>query len=248
MTTPTYYTLLTAVGAAALTNAYAAGTTVPFTHIAVGDGDGAPVVPAEAMVELVNERHRVPLSALYVDTENPNWLIAEAVIPASVGGWTVREIGLIGAGGQLLVIGNFPDTYKPLLSEGSARDLLLRVIFETGNADQVSLVIDPSVVVATKVTVDNAIAAHKAEADPHPGRFVPLAQRAAANGVATLGADGLVPLSQLPPAIATDEELATSLAAHVDPLTDPHPQYMTQAEFDAAIAGMAARTYYRAQF
>lgn len=163
-----FYTLLTTLGAAALTNAYAANTTVNLTHIAVGDGNGAAIVPAEGMTTLVREMHRVPLSSLAVDPDNPNWLVAEAVIPAAVGGWTVREVGIFTAGGILLAVGNFPETYKPALAEGSARDLLIRMIFETSNAAQVTLQIDPAVVMATRKALDDAITAHEAKTDPHP--------------------------------------------------------------------------------
>ena len=245
-----FYTLLTAQGAALLTNAYIAGTSVSFTHLVVGDGNGLPVTPTEAMTTLVHEVHRVPLSAINVDVDNPNWLVAEAVLPTSIGGWTIREVGLLDTAGHLIAVGNFPDTYKPLLAEGSGRDLLIRVIVETSNSAQVTLTVDPGVVLATKATVDNGISAHEAKADPHAqyltqpegdARFVPLTQRGAANGVPTLGGDGLVPLSQLPPAIATDAELAASLSAHVDPGTDPHPQYLTQSEGEALFG---AKTYY----
>ena len=61
------------------------------------------------------------------------------------------------------------------------------------------------------------------------------------------GDDGLVPLTQLPPAIATDAELAAALAAHVDPLTDPHRQYVTAGELAVALAGQRSRSYFISQ-
>lgn len=236
-----FYTLLTSHGAALLTTAYYSGVPLSLSHIAVGDGNGQPVTPTEAMTALVHEVHRVPLSALNSDSTNPNWLVAEAVLPSTVGGWTVREVGLFVADGQLIAIGNFPDTYKPLLAEGSGRDLLIRMIVETSNAGQVTLTVDPGVVLATSQTVINAIAVHEAKPDPHPQylthpegdeRYIPSLQRGAAGGVAPLGDDNLVPLANLPPAIATDAELAASLSAHVDPASDPHPQYLTQPDGD----------------
>lgn len=245
----TFYTLLTAIGAADFINAQAGGTTVPFTHLALGDGNGAAVTPLESMTALVHEVHRVPISSVTADVENPSWLVIEAVVPTTVGGWTVREIGLIGGGGagnKLLAIGNFPDTYKPLLAEGSGRDLVVRMIVQVGNASVVQLTVDPSVAVATNQSIANAVAAHEAKADPH-AQYIKTSQRGVANGVAPLGADNLVPLANLPPAIATDAELAASLAAHVDPLTDPHPQYITAAELVAALAGRRGRTYFIAQ-
>lgn len=200
MTTPTFYTLLTRIGAATLTNAYAANVPVTLTHLAVGDGNGAAVQPDEDMTALVNERHRVLISSLSQDAENPNWLIVEAVIPASVGGWTIREVGIIGTDGHLLVVGNFPETYKPVVAEGSARDLLIRVIFETSSAAEVTLVLDQGVVVATATSVANAVWNHEQKPDPHPQylKVLPLATEAQR---------GIAELATVPEAIAgTDHE------------------------------------------
>ena len=61
------------------------------------------------------------------------------------------------------------------------------------------------------------------------------------------GDDGLVPLTRLPPDIVTDAELAATLAAHVDPLTDPHRQYITAGEMAVALTGRRGRTYFISQ-
>lgn len=239
----TYYTLLTTVGAAAWVNAQVGGAVVPIGYLAIGDGNGAAVVPVETMLTLVHEVHRLPITSVTADVENPNWLIFEAVIPAEIGGWTIREIGLIGgaANDKLLAVGNFPTTYKPVLAEGAAKDLVIRMIVQVSNAAVVQLTVDPAVVVATNQAIVNAVAAHEAKANPH-AQYIPLAQKAAANGVAPLGADGLVPIANLPPAIATDAELAASLAAHVAPETNPHPQYVTATDLDGH--GRARRHYF----
>jgi phage-related tail fiber protein len=160
---------------------------VPMTHIAIGDGGGQTVIPSELRTALVNEVWRVPISSKSVDENNPNWIIFEAVIPANVGGWTIREVGVIGGlnpdniiaspeqpGNFLLAAGNFPATYKPSIVEGAAKDMVIRMIVEVGNAERVQLTVDPSVVVATHRTVQQMIEAHRVEVDPHGGRYVPL--------------------------------------------------------------------------
>lgn len=146
----TYYTLLTAAGQAKLTNALALGTTVQITHIAVGDGNGNPVTPTEARTALVREVYRGAVNSLAVDASNPNWLIAEMAIPMASGGWTIREIGLFDVDGTLIAYGNFPDSYKPILSEGSGREVLVRMYLETSATSAVQLLIDPTVVLATR--------------------------------------------------------------------------------------------------
>ncbi|MDR3086730.1 MAG: phage tail protein [Azoarcus sp.] len=62
-------------------------------------------------------------------------------------------------GNKLLAVGNFPDTYKPLLEEGAAKDLVIRMIVQVANASLVTLKIDPAVVVATQKNLAQAIAA-----------------------------------------------------------------------------------------
>ncbi|MBP8813921.1 MAG: phage tail protein [Laribacter sp.] len=211
-----FYTLLTAVGAAALVNAQASGGIVPFTHIALGDGNGAAVVPTESMKALTHEVHRVPISSVTVDADNPNWLVVEAVVQTTTGGWTVREIGLIGDG-KLLAVGNFPDTYKPQLDEGSGRDLVIRMIVQVSNASVVQLTVDPSVAVATNQSIANAIAAHEAKPHAHPqyltqqradGLYAPINLPKATESVS-----GLVELATAAEVIAgTDDERAVTPA------------------------------------
>lgn len=246
----TFYTLLTSIGAADFINAQAGGTTVPFTHLALGDGNGAAITPNEAMAALVYEVHRVPLSSVTADINNPNWLVIEAVVPTAVGGWTVREIGLIGgsgAGGKLLAIGNFPDTYKPVLSEGSGRDLIVRMIVQVGNASVVQLTVDPTVALATNQAIVNAVAAHELKVDPHPQYLTQTEGDGRYQVAATTTLSGIVELATTTEATAgTDTVRAVTpagvaaaisgtMTAHGN-ASDPHPQYLTPAEGDAAAA------------
>ena len=145
-----YLTLLTTLGQAKLATALANGTGVAITQLAVGDGSGASVVPSASMTALVREKYRASVQSVTVDPSNPNYIIVEAVIPSTVGGWTIREAGLFDSAGQLFAVANFPDTVKPLLAEGSARDLVIRIVIQVSNASTVQLLIDPSVVLASQ--------------------------------------------------------------------------------------------------
>lgn len=149
-----FFMLITATGKAKLAAATAGGAPVALTQMALGDGGGAAVTPVENRAALVGEVNRGPLNSLSTDPLNPNWLIAERIIPPEVGGWTVREIGLFDSAGDLFAYGNFPESYKPVLAEGSGKELIVRAIAEVGNASAVTLQIDPSVVMATRAYVD----------------------------------------------------------------------------------------------
>lgn len=154
-----FFSLLTTTGEQKVAAALANGTTVNITQLAVGDGGGAPVVPVENRAALVNEVNRGPVGSLTVDPVNPSYLTAQRVIAPNVGGWTIREIGLFDDDGDLIAYGNFPESYKPQLAEGSGKELIIKMIFEVASANAVTLAIDPSVVLASQTYVDSAIAA-----------------------------------------------------------------------------------------
>ncbi|MFR0654943.1 phage tail protein, partial [Pantoea sp. SIMBA_079] len=163
--TTKYYALLTNPGAARLANAAALGTKLQITHMAVGDGGGTLPTPNASQTALVGERRRAALNSLSVDAANSSQIIAEQVIPEAEGGFWIREIGLFDADGVMIAVANCAETYKPQLQEGSGRTQTVRMIIIVNSADAVTLKIDPSVVLATRKYVDDAVIEVKAYAD-----------------------------------------------------------------------------------
>jgi phage-related tail fiber protein len=158
----TYFAILTNAGSAKLTNAIALGQNVEWTEMAVGDGNGNPTTPNQAQTALVRERYRAQLNQLAQDPDNPNYLLAELVIPSAVGGWNVVEAGIYDSDDVLVAVMNVPATYKPILAEGSGKDLAIRMIIEVSNAANVELKIDPSIVLASRSwVVGNFLARNK---------------------------------------------------------------------------------------
>lgn len=153
-----FYTILTDIGKAKLANATALGTTVSLQDIAVGDGGGVEVTPQTSDTALTNEVWRAALNNISIDSSNANWVVAEGYIPSDVGNFTIREVGLFDADGDMIAVGNYPDTYKPTLASGSAKDLYIKVIIEVSDAGVVELKVDPSVVLATRKYVDDETA------------------------------------------------------------------------------------------
>lgn len=154
----TFKTVITTIGAARLATAIANGSLLNLHEMAVGDGAGNPVTPSPAQTTLVHEVYRAQLNDLKVSANNPNWVIAEMVIPGSVGGWTVREVGVYDDEGTLIAVGNFAPTYKPVPDEGSTRDLVIRFIFAVEQPEVISLTIDPAVVLASRQWVQDNFA------------------------------------------------------------------------------------------
>lgn len=155
----TYYVVLTAAGEVAVAAAIASNTPVAIATMALGDGGGAPVTPVENRSALVNEVNRGPVESLTPHPTNPNWITAQRIIGPAVGGWTVREVGLFDTAGTLIAYGNFPPSYKPILAEGSGKELIVRTTFEVASTAAIALSIDPSVVLATQTYVQQQIAA-----------------------------------------------------------------------------------------
>jgi phage-related tail fiber protein len=165
-----FYTILTDIGKAKLANATALGTVVSLTEIAVGDGGGVVTSPKTTDTSLVNEVWRAALNNISIDSNNANWIVAEGYIPSTDGNFTVREVGLFDFDGDMIAVGNYPDTYKPTLDTGSAKDLYIKVIIEVSDADVVELKIDPSVVLATRKFVEDGFYT-KEETDLMVGDF-----------------------------------------------------------------------------
>ncbi|EHK4871934.1 phage tail protein [Salmonella enterica subsp. enterica serovar Ruiru] len=173
-----FYTLLTDIGAAKLASAAALGVPLKITQMAVGDGGGVLPTPSAQQTALVAEKRRAALNMLYIDPQNSSQIIAEQVIPETEGGWWIREVGLFDETGALIAVGNCPESYKPQLVEGSGRTQTVRMVLITSSTDNITLKIDPAVVLATrkyvddkvlelKVYVDDLMAKHLAAADPH---------------------------------------------------------------------------------
>lgn len=148
-----YQTIHTNYGLAAIAAAVTTGVPINLTHMAVGDGGGSPVTPLPTMTALVNQRYQATINRVQQDPANPARYWVEMLIPASVGGWTIREFGIKDAGGSLVAVGNFPDTYKTLPSDGAVNDLVVRVELIVSNAGVITIQIDPNVAVASQAWV-----------------------------------------------------------------------------------------------
>lgn len=176
--TTKYFAILTNQGAARLANATALGTKLNITQMAVGDGGGTLPTPDPAQTKLVNQTRIAPINSLGVAANDAGQIIAEQIIPENEGGFFIREIGLYDDDGVLIAVANCPETYKPLLAEGSGRTQTIRMILVVSSTSAITLKIDPSVVLATRKYVDDAVIevksyvdkqvkAHEAKANPH---------------------------------------------------------------------------------
>jgi phage-related tail fiber protein len=146
--TAAYYSILTNNGKALIANA-TVSTPIGFSDIAVGDGNGSVPTPLETRTALVNEKARFTCNSVALNPNNTNWIEAEIIIPTTSGGYTIRELGLY-AGATLVAVANFPSTYKPLETEGGAREIAIKMVINVQNAEVISVTLDNSLVYATR--------------------------------------------------------------------------------------------------
>ncbi|MGJ7273255.1 phage tail protein, partial [Morganella morganii] len=169
--TAKYFAILTNYGAAQLANAVALGTQMNISAMAVGDGGGTLPVPDPAQTKLVRETRRAAVNQVSIDEKNPNFIIAEQVIPENEGGWWIREIGLFDDTGGLIAVGNAPETYKPNLQEGSGRTQVIQMVLMVSSTQAITLKVDPSVVLATREYVTKSIDAAIQESETKAARI-----------------------------------------------------------------------------
>ena len=152
-----FFAILTNVGMAKQANADALGIPWKFTDMGVGDANDTDPIPSAAQTRLINEWRRRPLNQVRVDPANPAVIIAEQIIPADEGGRWIREIGVYDADGDLVAVANCAPTYKSLLSQGSGRTQVVRMNFIVSSTGNITLKIDPAVVLATREYVEQRI-------------------------------------------------------------------------------------------
>ncbi|EDN7233909.1 phage tail protein [Salmonella enterica subsp. enterica] len=156
-----FYTLLTDRGMAKIASALADKKQIHLQKMAVGDGGGQYYEPTASQTKLRHEVWRGEMNTLTTAPNNPNWLIAELVLPEDIGGWYMREVGVFDDEGELIAIGKFPESYKPLLPGGCGKQVCIRLIMEVSNTTAVTLTVDPSIVLATRDYVDARLNEHE---------------------------------------------------------------------------------------
>ncbi len=160
-----YFSILTNIGIAQITNAITLDKKVNITHIAVGDGGGSFYTPQADMTALKNQCWKGVITK--TEKVGDNVIAVAGVIPSSVGGFTIREVGIYDADNRLIAIANMPDTSKVAINEGVSSELEVTMQIIVSNTDVVKIEVDPTVILATKADIDK----HNADLNAHNGHF-----------------------------------------------------------------------------
>ena len=149
-----YYSILTSIGKAQIANALGLGTKVDFVTMKVGDGNGSYYNPTESQTDLVHTVWQGAIGQVAIDEDNSNWINIEVLIPPDVGGFFIREYGVFDASGNMLAIAKCAETYKPLPSDGSTKEINMKMVLAISNTSSITLKIDPTIIFAKKKDVD----------------------------------------------------------------------------------------------
>ncbi|HEH9789858.1 TPA: phage tail protein, partial [Pasteurella multocida] len=145
-----YYSVLTTYGSQQLATAIATSQPLNITHFAVGDGNGQAVTPNVSRTSLVREVHRATISAVSRDPRNNKQVIFELTIPEDVGGFHIREMGILDSQNKLIAYANCPESFKPALSSGSGKVQVMRMILLVESSDAVTMTVDDTVIFVTR--------------------------------------------------------------------------------------------------
>ncbi|CAI0889339.1 phage tail protein [Serratia marcescens] len=160
-----FFSIITNRGAEKIAAAAAIGEKLSITVMAVGDGLGTLPQPHPEQTQLLNERYRADINSLNISNADQRVIAVDMVIPANIGGWWMREIGVYDNDGDLIAVANMPETYKPLLDEGSGRLQIIRMELMVSSTADVELIVDPDVIIAPVTYVDNKFNEAKGRAD-----------------------------------------------------------------------------------
>lgn len=160
-----FLSLITQAGREKIAAASVTGEKVLFSLMAVGDGDGGQVELRDSQDGLANEQYRTQLNSLKIQDNQRNIISAEAIIPPEIGGFTIREAALYDEDGVCMAVARVPETYKPALAEGSGRFTVLRIWLIVSSTENIEMIVDPGIVLATVEDVINAGNAVKDYAD-----------------------------------------------------------------------------------
>jgi phage-related tail fiber protein len=180
-TDPQYFSEWTAKGRALLRNFLTGGPALSISVMTIGDGNGTAVNPRDAN-NLVHEVFRGAAVVLAVP-DRPDLIQVLMAVPLAVGGWTAREIAVEDAQGNVVAIGNMPDTPKVVQASGAPNEFVIKMYLAITNAASVVITIDNSVIFASQAFVTSSVTVHTQQADPHPGYLL---RSAAAAGYAPM--------------------------------------------------------------
>lgn len=161
-----YFVCITDEGRKLIANAIASETSIDFTHMSVGDANGTSYDPEPSMNALKHEVYKAEISSIKTNAEDNNILEFEFIVPASSGGYYIREAALYAAE-TVCAIARLPEQYKAQASEGAGSSMTVKLLIAVTSDAKVYINIPESLQYATQTYVGERIKTHVEEDNPH---------------------------------------------------------------------------------
>lgn len=171
-----YGSILTFAGENAEINGKLNSKPINFTHIAIGDANDVYVQPSRTQTALVHELARIPITGMEKITPSKPDAVPQlkvwAKIPDNIVDIAVREFAAVATFDGTSYLHAVGNTVRiPILSGsnngGEVNDIYIEMTFAVTSLDPI-VMIDPTIVTATRQFVKDEDAKHLAAAHPHP--------------------------------------------------------------------------------
>lgn len=149
--------ILTNYGNDQILNAIATDTNVLVAAMVYGDGGGYSVTPNASQTSLVNQVGEIYNLTKRFD-ESDGFIYFSATVPANAPAVTIRELGLVDPGGNLLAVAAIPDTSKPAEEDGLEVSLPISLGFKTSTGEVMIVYVDQGDGYPDKIWVTEQIA------------------------------------------------------------------------------------------
>ena len=147
-----YYNVTTNTGDAEIAAAIASNTKLAITHIAFGDGNGSVPTPNKTRTSLIREVHRQAVTKYERHPTNANWIVIETIIPSNVGGFTIREMGVI-ANGKLISHGSHAP-FEKVTDPTGVSEYRIKFTQNIKDGNVVNITLDESLIYASQAWVN----------------------------------------------------------------------------------------------
>jgi phage-related tail fiber protein len=229
-----YKTILTNNGKIKIADSMANNTPINLAQIAFGDGNGIEPTPDANATSLVREVYRADILSISKYPSDNRVVIAECFIPADVGGFYIRELGVYDSENNLIAISDYPSYFKP--TSGAVAELSVNVMLAVGSDAVIQLMLDPSITLTTRLYVDAELAKKQDKLSAGDNITIQnniISARSAENaGDITYGGDAIEGADNVEEAL---DLLATSKQNNI-------LVFETQAAYDAAAATIPPKT------
>ena len=173
-----FQNILTTVGQQKRAIAESGGASVNITHFKIGDSNGQYYEPIESQTDLVNTKYTANFtgqSQILVSPTSSNEVLYKCFVPAEIGGFTIRELGLFDSNNDLILICKLPAQDKFALDSGLYQPLTFtpKIIF-TNPQTQAVLTVSSQIIATQNFVseqISDLIGGHTTDPDAHLGKF-----------------------------------------------------------------------------